>query len=77
MQSMRTRDRKLENVDNWKVIVLPPKLSNLSILKWPRGFSDNIENFSRLIVSKYPEETWAQRKPNQVQKNDHKASESC
>ena len=73
----------MEHVDNRKVQCFASKTNRLAhvryikILTWLRGFSDKIENFSRLIVSKYPEETWAQRKPNQVQKNDQKASESC
>ena len=73
----------MEHVDNRNVQCFASKTNRLAhvryikILTWLRGLSDKTENFSRPIVSKYPEETWAQRKPNQVQKNDQKASESC
>ena len=33
--------------------------------------------FHNSIISQIPEETWAQAKPNQMWKNDQKASESC
>ena len=38
------------------------------ILTWLRGFRDKIANiiFHDSIVLKFPEETWAQRKPNQI-----------
>ena len=39
----------------------------IKILTWFRGFTDKI------AVSQFPEETWTQRKPNQVKKNDQKA----
>ena len=33
--------------------------------------------FHSSIISQFSEETWAQTKPNQMWKNDQKASESC
>ena len=43
---------------------------------WLWGFRVKIANIYNSIVSQFPEETWAQRKPNQIYKNDQKASKS-
>ena len=41
----------------------------------PLGSKSKLQSLHDYIVSRFPEETWAQRKPNQIQKNDQKASE--
>ena len=48
----------------------------IKILTWFRGFRVKIANFYHSIVLQFPEEFWAQRIPNQIWKNDHKASEN-
>ena len=38
----------------------------IKILTWLRVFRDKLANFHNSIVSQFPEETWAQRKSNQI-----------
>ena len=49
----------------------------IKMLPWLQDFSDKIASFHDSVVSQFSEETWPQRKPKQIQKNDQKASESC
>ena len=49
----------------------------IKFLTWLRGFRDKLQIFHNSIVSHFPEETWAQRKPIQILKNEQQASESC
>ena len=49
----------------------------ITILTWLQGSGTKLQMFHDFIFSQFPEETWAQRKPNQIYKNDQKASESC
>ena len=38
----------------------------MKIVTWLRDFRVKIANFHDYIVSQFPEETWAQLKPNQM-----------
>ena len=38
----------------------------IKILTWLRAFMDKIAIFRDSIVSQFPEEIWAQRKPKQI-----------
>ena len=48
----------------------------IEILVWLRGLGSKLQTFQDSIVSQFPKETWAQRKPDQKKKNDQKASAS-
>ena len=47
------------------------------ILTWLRGLGQKLLIFHDFIVSQFPEETWAQKVPNQTEKNGQKELESC
>ena len=49
---------------------------NMGYYYWLWDFRVKIANFHDSIVSQFPEETWAQGNPTQIQKNEQKASES-
>ena len=59
----------------WRYKSMALHVRYIKILTWLRAFMDKIAIFRDSIVSQFPEEIWAQRKPKQIKKYDQKASE--